>query len=150
MRSDELAWVLMMLVESTPQGLCVARRLVALVIAFVVSACGGGGGNGGTTPPPPPPPPPATVNPSLSIGDAVVTEGDAGTVALRFTVQACVVAPAGATIASASVDYSTSAGTATEGVDYQAASDTVQIPGGTSQVTIDIDVIGDEIGRAHV
>ncbi len=122
-----------------------ARRLGALMIAFVVTACGGGGGNGGTTspPPPPPPPPPTTVNPSLSISDAVVTEGDAGTVALRFTVQASVIAPAGATIASASVDYSTSAGTATEGVDYQAASDTVQIPGGTSQVTIDVEVVGD-------
>lgn len=82
-----------------------------------------------------------TVNPSLSISDAIVTEGNSGTIALRFTVQ--ISFAAGATVASASVNYATSAGTATEGVDYQTASGTIQIPGGTTQVTIDVDIVGD-------
>ncbi len=84
-----------------------------------------------------------TANPSLSISDAVVTEGDTGTATLQFTVQASAVAPVGTTITPASVDYATAAGTATEGVDYQAASGTVQFPNGTGQATIDIEVVGD-------
>lgn len=130
----------MMLAELSRQKLRVARYVCALTLAFVVTACGGGGSN---ATPPPPPPPPTTVNPSLSISDAIVTEGDTGTTTLQFTVQAGAIAPLGAIIADASVDYSTSAGTATEGIDYQAASGTVQIPGSTSLVTIDIEVVGD-------
>ncbi len=137
MSSDALAWVLMMLVELPGHSLRLARYLFALVLAFLVTACGGGGGGDTTSPPPP------TVNPSLSISDAIVTEGDAGTTTLRFTILASAFGTVGSIVASASVDYSTSAGTATEGVDYQAASGTVQIPGDLSQVTIDIDVIGD-------
>ncbi len=116
-----------------------ARRLSGAALAVIVTACGGGGGSAA----PQPLPPPATVNPSLSISDASVTEGDAGTTTLQFTVEASFVAPAGTTVASATVAYATSAGTASEGADYLAASGTVQIPGGTSQVTIDVDIVGD-------
>jgi len=111
-----------------------ARLSCALSVALSLNACGGG-----SSPAPPTVPPPATVNPSLSIGDASVIEGDSATTTLQFIVQAS----AGTNNASATVDYSTSAGTATEGVDYQAATGTIQIPGGTTQVTIDIDIVGD-------
>ena len=111
-----------------------ARILFALAFAFAVTACGGGGS---------PAPQPVTLNPVLSISDAVVTEGDSATTTLQFGIRASVSAQAGATVASASVDYSTSAVTATEGIDYLAANGTVQIPSGTTQVTIDIEIVGD-------
>lgn len=129
----------MMVAELPRQNLRATRYICANALAFVATACGGGGDIAS----PQPPPPPTTVNPSLSIDDAIVTEGDTGTTTLQFTVQASFIAQVGATIASASVDFATSANTATEGVDYQAASGTVQIPSGTSQVTIDIEVVGD-------
>ncbi|HNP34283.1 MAG TPA: PQQ-dependent sugar dehydrogenase [Woeseiaceae bacterium] len=110
---------------------------VTLIVATLIAACGGSGGGDATNPPS------ATVNPSLAIEDAIITEGDTGNSNLQFTVQASVIAPSAGSIASATVDYSTSAGTATEGVDYLAATGTLQIPGGTTQVTIDIEIIGD-------
>lgn len=126
-----------MLVDLRRRNGRMAKCLCTLMLAFVVAACGGGG-NKAAAPPPPP-----TVNPTLSISDAIVTEGDAGTTTLQFTVQSGAIAPVPAIIADASVNYSTAGGTATEGIDYQAASGTLQIPGNTSQVMISIDVIGD-------
>jgi uncharacterized repeat protein (TIGR03806 family) len=85
------------------------------------------------------------VEPTLSIGDAFVTEGNSGTTTLQFTIQASAVG-SGSTppvVMDSSVDYTTSAGTATEGIDYEAASGTIQIPGDSGQVTIDVSVIGD-------
>jgi uncharacterized repeat protein (TIGR03806 family) len=137
---DELAWALEMLSELLRQTQRTARCLCMPALVFIVTACGGGSSSGL---PSPPLPPPTTVNPTLSISDAIVTEGDAGITTLGFTVQASVIASGGATVTSASVDYATSGGTATEGVDYDAASGTIQIPSGTSQVTIDIEVLGD-------
>ncbi len=117
-----------------------ARCSVALIFTLTITACGGGSS---APPPPPPPPPPMTVNPTLSIADAVVTEGDSGTTLLRFTVSAGGVSPAPSVFADATVSYSTFGGTATEGVDYQAASGTLQIPGTTSQVSFDVTIVGD-------
>ena len=122
----------------------ILRSLCALSLACAVAACGGGDGDSSPPPaPPPPPPPPTTVEPTLSISDAIVTEGDSGTTTMRFTVQAGGFAPAPSVFADSSVDYATSAGTATEGIDYQAASGTVQIPGNVGQATIDVEIIGD-------
>lgn len=113
------------------------RNSIVLSAALLISACGGGGGDATVVTPP------TTVNPTLSISDASANEGDNGTTTVQFTVQATANVGPGATIASASVDYATSSDTATEGVDYQGASGTVQIPGGTTAVTISIDIIGD-------
>lgn len=132
-----------MLVDAQRRSRCTARSVCMLVLSIVVTACGGGGNNAAA-----PPTPPLTVNPTLSIADAIVTEGDAGTTTLQFTVQSGGVFPAGAIFADASVSYSTSDGTANEGVDYQAASGTVQIPGNASEATISIQVIGDSIVEA--
>jgi uncharacterized repeat protein (TIGR03806 family) len=85
-----------------------------------------------------------TVEPALSIGDAIVTEGDSGTTTIQFTItKLSLIADASVVFVDASVDYSTSAASATEGIDYEAASGTIQIPGSVSQVTVDVNVIGD-------
>lgn len=115
------------------------RHCCLLLVTGLLSACGGGGGDDNTVVQPPT----TVINPSLSISDASTSEGNSGTTILQFTVTASSFSNTSGTIASASVDYATSSGTATQGTDYQAASGTVQIPSGTTSVTIDVTVIGD-------
>ncbi|MEL7297367.1 MAG: PQQ-dependent sugar dehydrogenase [Pseudomonadota bacterium] len=115
--------------------------LFSLLAALLLVGCGGSGGDDNTLIEPDPPN--TIVNPSLSISDATVTEDDDTNVTLSFTVQASFVAPAGATIADARVSYATASATAESGVDFLAASGTLDIPGGTSQVTVDIEIVGD-------
>ncbi len=80
----------------------------------------------------------APVLPALSISDATLTEGDSGTSAARFTVSL-----SAASTSSVTVAYNTSAGTATAGTDYTAASGTLTFtPGQTSKV-VSVSVIGD-------
>jgi large repetitive protein len=76
--------------------------------------------------------------PVLSIADDSVTEGDAGTGTLRFTVTLSTISGADAT-----VDYATTDGTASAGSDYAAASGTVTIPSGSSTGTVNVTVQGD-------
>jgi len=78
------------------------------------------------------------VTPSISIGDVAVTEGDAGTVDAVFAVSLS--APTGLDV---SVDYDTADGTAVAGGDYEAASDTLFFPAGTTTQTITVVVNGD-------
>ncbi|MEE4163910.1 MAG: PQQ-dependent sugar dehydrogenase [Woeseiaceae bacterium] len=118
-----------------------AEGAAALSIAAFVTGCGGSSSS--SPPPPPPPPPPTPVEATLSIADARIAEGDSGTTVLSFTVTASASSATGATVEAATVEYATSADTATEGVDYEAASGTLNIPGGTTSVTIDITIIGD-------
>jgi methionine-rich copper-binding protein CopC len=76
--------------------------------------------------------------PSLSINDATVTEGNSGTVNANFTVTLS--AQSGQTV---TVNYATANGTATAGSDYQAQSNTLTFaPGETSKV-ISVVVNGD-------
>ncbi|MEL6870544.1 MAG: PQQ-dependent sugar dehydrogenase [Pseudomonadota bacterium] len=111
----------------------------AALLALLLSGCGGSGSDEDT----PPPPPATTVNPTLSISDASIDEGDGGNTTLQFTIQASATPSAGQAVSDASVSYATAANTASEGTDFVAASGTVQIPGGTTSVTIDVIVIGD-------
>jgi subtilisin-like proprotein convertase family protein len=78
--------------------------------------------------------------PSLSINDVAVTEGDAGTVDVRFTVSLSV-----ASDQAVSVDYATAGGSATAVTDYVAGSGTVTIPAGSTAQTILALVNGDLI-----
>ena len=83
----------------------------------------------GTSPPPPP---------TVSIGDATVTEGNAGTLNAAFTV----------TLSAAfgqpvTVNYSTANGTATAGSDFQTASGTLTFAPGETSKTITVAVLGD-------
>ena len=91
-----------------------------------------------TVVPPPPPPPPPPLLPSLSIGNAIVTEGP--TARAEFTV----------TLSEASgqevtVDYETSDATALAGSDYTAASGTLTIDSGEMTGTITVEVLDDVV-----
>ncbi|MEL6559789.1 MAG: Calx-beta domain-containing protein [Bacteroidota bacterium] len=77
----------------------------------------------------------------LSVNDPSVTEGDAGSVTLSFTVSLSAPAPTG----GATVDYATSDGTAEAGTDYTAASGTVSFLAGETSQTVNVTVSGDEI-----
>jgi hypothetical protein len=76
--------------------------------------------------------------PSVSVSDPSVTEGDAGTTALHFTLSTTIASGADAT-----VQYATSDGSATVGDDYVAASGSVTIPAGSTTATVDVTVEGD-------
>lgn len=74
---------------------------------------------------------------AFSIGDASVTEGDAGTVTMTFTVTRT------NGTGAATVDWATSDGTATAGADYVAGSGTVSFADGQTSATITVTVNGD-------
>lgn len=76
--------------------------------------------------------------PEISVGAASVVEGDSGTSALVFPVTASCASDTAMT-----ASYATVEGTATEGVDYTAASGTVTLAAGETATTLSVDVIGD-------
>jgi hypothetical protein len=82
--------------------------------------------------------------PTLTIGDVVVTEGDAGTVDATFNVSLS--APSGRAI---SVDYATENGTATAPADYQAAGGTVTFAAGDIGKQLTVKVNGDVLDEAN-
>lgn len=77
--------------------------------------------------------------PSLSIGDASVSEGNAGTTTLAFPVTL-----SAASAQPVSVAFATSDGTATAPSDYVAASGTVTFKPGELSQTIPVGVVGDQ------
>lgn len=84
--------------------------------------------------------------PSLSINDVSVNEGNAGTTNATFTVSLS--QPAGT--GGVSFDIATSDGTATAGVDYVASSVTGQtIPAGSSSATFTVLVNGDTLNEPN-
>jgi Calx-beta domain-containing protein len=76
--------------------------------------------------------------PTLSIGDAAVTEGDATPATATFTVT--LGAPSGQTV---TVNYGTADGTAVAGADYVTTAGTLTFPPGTVVQTLDVTVLGD-------
>jgi ELWxxDGT repeat protein len=80
----------------------------------------------------------------LSVGNATVTEGDAGTVDATFTISLSI--PFYQTF---TVDYTTSNLSATAGLDYVAQAGTVAFPTGTTQRTVTIPVTGDLLDEAN-
>ena len=78
--------------------------------------------------------------PSLSIGDATVAEGNAGTTNAVFNVVL-----SGTNAAGVTVHYATADGSATAGADYTATSGTLTFPPGVNAETISVPVIGDVI-----
>ncbi|WP_370677708.1 Calx-beta domain-containing protein [Pleomorphomonas sp. PLEO] len=84
--------------------------------------------------------------PSLSINDVSLSEGNAGTSAFTFTVSLS--QPAGA--GGVSFDIATADGTATAGVDYVAASQAGQtIAAGASSATFTVQVSGDTLNEPN-
>lgn len=83
--------------------------------------------------------------PTISIADNSVTEGNSGTTALTFNV-----ALSAASGNDVQVNWATSAGTATAGTDYTTASNTLTIPADSAGTgTISIDVVGDTLDEAN-
>jgi len=78
--------------------------------------------------------------PSVNIGDATVTEGNAGPRTATFAV--VLSAPSARPV---NVQYATAGGTATAGGDYQARSGTLTIPAGQTTGTISVQVLGDRL-----
>jgi len=81
---------------------------------------------------------PAPVLPALSIADASVTEGNAGTAYLDFTVTLSKAATGPVT-----VNYASANGTATAGQDYQAISGTLTFAAGEMSKVVRVPVTGD-------
>jgi uncharacterized repeat protein (TIGR02543 family) len=75
---------------------------------------------------------------TISILDAVIQEGDSGTLGISFTVRTSV--PPGAQV---SVHYATSGGSAAAGLDYETATGTVTFVPGDQNETITVQVRGD-------
>jgi Ca2+-binding RTX toxin-like protein len=87
--------------------------------------------------------PPPSTTPSVSVGDAVVTEGPFGgtnTAVLQITLSA----PA---VGGESVSWTTADRTATAGLDYVAASGTITFVAGQTSATIVIEIIGDGLAE---
>ncbi|MFZ4689548.1 MAG: Calx-beta domain-containing protein, partial [Polymorphobacter sp.] len=81
---------------------------------------------------------------TVTIDDVSITEGDAGTSVLTFTVTR------GDTTGAFSVDYATANGTATAGSDYVAASGTLTFTaGGALTQTISVTINGDTTAEAN-
>jgi hypothetical protein len=85
-----------------------------------------------------------TALPSLSISDATVTEGNAGTVTAVFTVTLSAVS-----VQTVTVSYATASGSATAGTDYVAASGTLTFAPGTTSQTVTVTVNGDTVPEAN-
>ena len=82
--------------------------------------------------------------PQLWIGDVTLTEGNTGTTSATFTVTLTA-----ASIQPVSVAYSTGAGTATAGGDYQAASGTLTFAPGEASKTVTVPVYGDRVAEPN-
>jgi len=81
---------------------------------------------------------PAPVPPGLSVADAAVAEGNAGTGAMTFTVSLDKAAAGAVT-----VRYATADGTAVAGSDYVATSGTLTFAAGETSRTVTVGVLGD-------
>ena len=78
--------------------------------------------------------------PSLTVGDASLTEGDSGSQAMTFQVH---LSPAAAQ--TVQVQYATADGTATAGSDYTAASGTLTFAPGETSKTVTVNILGDTV-----
>ena len=82
--------------------------------------------------------------PTVTIGDATVSEGHAGSQTATFTVTLS--APSGEPV---TVAFATADGTATAPADYQAGSGTVTFAPGETTQTVHVVVHGDRVGEAN-
>jgi hypothetical protein len=80
--------------------------------------------------------------PAVSINDAKITEGNAGTKNLTFTITL-----SAASTAPVSIDYATVGGTATPGSDFTAAAGTLTFSPGQTTKTINVVLAGDALAE---
>lgn len=112
------------------------RTGLLLGVLFIASCSGGEYTTSDENPPP-------TV-PSASIDSPAAEEGDTGTAAVTFTISLSAAAPA-----AGSIRFATADGAAVAGEDYVAAQDTVAFAAGDTSMTIDVEVIGDELDESN-
>lgn len=112
------------------------NRLSLILVLSALTACGGGGGSdddagagGGGSP----------GLPSLSIGDATITEGNSGTAILDFSVSL-----SAATTNDVSADFTTLDGEADD-TDFTPISGQITISAGATSTNISIDILGDTV-----
>jgi hypothetical protein len=86
----------------------------------------------------------AVLNPSLSIGDVTMAEGNSGTTAFAFTVT--LDGPSSNTV---TVDYASANGTATNAPDYTSVSGTLTFNSGETSKTVTVLVTGDTVNEAN-
>lgn len=122
------------LVRRCLQSTRMGDALLATCFVLSLSSCGGGGGAPASN---------AAVVAALTVTNASVIEGNAGTTNLVFTVTSSI--PASSAIA---VSYTTADGTALAGQDYTGTSGTLNIAIGASSGTISVAVLGDTVVEA--
>ena len=83
---------------------------------------------------------PIIIGPTITINDASVTEGNAGTVPMTFTISLSETSDD-----PVSVTYTTADGTASAGLDYQFKTETITFSPGQTSRTITVNVIGDTL-----
>ena len=83
---------------------------------------------------------PSASGPTLSVGDATVTEGNSGSTSASFAVTL-----SQASAGTVTVGYSTVNGTATAGSDYTATSGTLTFTAGQTTKTVTVPVTGDTV-----
>jgi hypothetical protein len=83
--------------------------------------------------------PPVPTLPAFNVADVAVTEGNAATSTLTFTVQASTPVPAG----GARLRLTSTDGTATAGVDYVAIDTPITLAAGDTTATVDVTINGD-------
>src|SRR5207247_2022796 len=83
-------------------------------------------------------------DPSISINNASVTEGNSGTTNAAFTVSLAASSPQ-----DIAIHYATSNGTATSGSDFTSTSGTLTIAAGQTSATISVPVLGDHTDEAN-
>ncbi|MGI9329179.1 MAG: Calx-beta domain-containing protein, partial [Gammaproteobacteria bacterium] len=103
----------------------IAGKLALVLLTFFIAACSGGGGGGGG----------GTV---IRISDASLTEGDAGQSNLLFTISL-----SAAEADTVTVDYATSPGSATTGVDFIATNGTATFSAGDTEESVTVSIVGD-------
>lgn len=110
-----------MIAGSTNTG---AACLIILAAALGATGCGSGSG--------------AAPGVAVTIADAALDEGNAGSVNLTFNVTLTA-----ADAAAITVDYSTAAGSASPGTDFTATIGTLTFPAGTTSQQVTVPVLGD-------
>ena len=86
----------------------------------------------------------AASQPSVSVGNVSLTEGDSGTKQFNFTVSL-----SASSSSTVTVQYATANGSASSGSDYTATSGTLTFAPGETQKTVTVDILGDVDGEAN-
>jgi chitinase len=87
---------------------------------------------------------PAPEPPQITMNPASVTEGNSGTTPMVFMIKL-----SAASTSTVTVNYSTAAGTASAGTDFQATSGTLTFAPGVTSKTVTVNVIGDTVVESN-